>query len=42
VEKPVEDRAIDVEPIGRRPILLVFPHGERVCGLGFSGLRAAL
>jgi hypothetical protein len=41
VEKAVENRAINVEPIGRRPILLVFPHGERVCGLCFSVLRAA-
>ena len=39
VEKTVENRAIDVEPIGRRLILRVFPHGERVCGPCFSGLR---
>jgi hypothetical protein len=37
VEKTVENRAIDVRSIGPRLILLVFPHGERVCGPCFSG-----
>jgi hypothetical protein len=32
VEKTVENRAIQGELIGPMPILLVFPHGERVCG----------
>ena len=36
VEKTVENRVFLLEPVRRRLILLVFPHGERGCGPGSS------